>query len=72
MQSNFRPDRSCIDNHFITQQLTDKHIKRGEETYLEFIDLEKAYNAVPRVKLCEALKRIGDRNIASGNNKRAI
>jgi Reverse transcriptase (RNA-dependent DNA polymerase) len=43
-QSGFMSGRSCVDNLFILQQLTQKRISIGEELLMTFIDLEKAYD----------------------------
>jgi hypothetical protein len=57
VQSRFRAGRSCVDNLFVLQQLTEKQATVGEETHLALIDLEKAYDSIPRNKLWEVLKR---------------
>lgn len=63
-QSGFRPGRSCVDNLFTLQQLLEKQIAVDREVHIAFIDLEKAYDNVPRSKLWEALEIIGtDRNL---------
>lgn len=56
-QSGFRPGRSCIDNLFSLKQISEKCIARGKELHVIFIDLKKAYDSVPHVKLWEAMKR---------------
>jgi hypothetical protein len=57
-QSGFRAGRSCVDNLFVLQQLIQKRTSVGEETQLALIDLEKAYDSVPRCKLWEILTEI--------------
>lgn len=58
-QNGFTPGRSCVDNLFVLQQVLEKMTAKGEEVHLAFIDLEKAYDSVPRSKLWEALRIIG-------------
>jgi len=36
------------DGLFIVQQVVEKRITRGEKMHIIFIDLEKAYDSVPR------------------------
>lgn len=57
-QSGFVTGRGCVDNLFIIQQLTEKRRDKGEETHLAFIDLEKAYDSIPRKRLWEALLKL--------------
>lgn len=58
-QSGFISARFCTDNLFILQQLIAKSIALGSEVHLAFVDLEKAYDTVPRLKLCNALQQLG-------------
>lgn len=58
-QSGFTRNRSCVDNLFIIQQLIEKRNSRDEETHLALVDLEKAYDSVPRLKLWQALHSLG-------------
>lgn len=58
-QSGFIAGRSCVDNLFILQQLTEKMKSRDKEVHVTFIDLKKAYDTVPRKMLWHALKDIG-------------
>jgi RNase P protein component len=68
-QSGFRAGRSCTDNLFILQQILEKRKGVNEETRLAIVDLEKAYDYVPRCKLWEAFKRYSSRR---RSNKTAI
>lgn len=58
-QSGFRAGRSCLDNIFTLQQIIEKRKARNQPTHLVFIDLEKAYDAVPLTKLFDVLTKIG-------------
>lgn len=55
-QSGFRAGRSCIDNTFVLNQLIEKRKARNLNTYLVFVDLEKAYDNVPLNKLFDVLE----------------
>ncbi|XP_064475740.1 uncharacterized protein LOC135389635 [Ornithodoros turicata] len=46
-QNGFREDRSGSDNLFIITQLIELSLQSGQELYVAFLDLEKAYDAVP-------------------------
>lgn len=55
-QSGFTAGKSCSDNLFTLQQIIAKRNSTGQDTHLAFIDLEKAYDSVPRRKMWETLK----------------
>ena len=55
-QGGFRAMRGCIDQVFTLRQVMEKGIEKRRELFKAFIDLEKAYDRVNRVKLWEALK----------------
>lgn len=57
-QSGFRLGRSCLDNIHCLRQIIEKCKSRNVDLYLTFIDLEKAYDSVPRSKLWEAMRRV--------------
>ena len=57
-QSGFRKSRSCLDNIFIMRQVIEKNKEKNIETHMTFIDLEKAYDSVPRKQLWEAMRRM--------------
>ena len=58
-QSGFRQNRSCIDNVFSLQQIIEKHREFNRETYMIFIDYEKAFDRVDRQKLWMIMRKRG-------------
>ena len=58
-QAGFRAGRSCNDNDFVLKQLIEKQLSIGKEVHLLFIDLEKAYDNIPLIKLWKALQETG-------------
>ena len=58
-QAGFRPNRGCQDQIFSLRQIIEKSWEHNKNLYLGFIDLEKAYDKVPRNRLFEILKLYG-------------
>ena len=60
-QYGFRSGRSTVDPIFSMRQLMEKNWEYGKDLVMTFIDLEKAYDSVPREKVWETLvkKRLG-------------
>lgn len=58
-QCGFRPLRGCQDQIFSLRQISEKYYEKGKDVFSCFIDLEKAYDRVPREKLLEVLGRYG-------------
>jgi sorting nexin-29 len=48
--SGFRKGRSCIDNIFALNQITEKRREFNLEMHIAFIDLEKAFDRINRRK----------------------
>lgn len=58
-QAGFRAGRSTADHLFCVTQLTEKKRIVGQELHLVFLDIEKAYDSIPLVKLWEVLEETG-------------
>ena len=59
MQFGFLPGRGTSDTIFILRQLQEKHMAANKPFYFAFVDLEKAFNQVPRKVLWWALRSLG-------------
>ena len=58
-QQGFR--RGTMDEMFTLRQLMEKRMERQENVALEFIELEKAYDTVPREMVMATLRWMGRR-----------
>ena len=58
-QCGFRPERGTTDQLFILHQVFEKAWEFAKPVYTAFIDLEKAYDLVPRDLLWSVLKEYG-------------
>ena len=59
MQFAYVPGRGTTDAIFIVRQLQEKHIAANRQLYYAFVDLEKAFDRVPRKVLWWALRSLG-------------
>ena len=58
-QCGSRSGRSTTDQTFTLQQIFEKSWEYAKDVYTCFVDLEKAYDRVPREKLLEVLREYG-------------
>ena len=59
MQFGFVPGRGTSDAIFIFRQLQEKYFVSNKPLYIAFVDLEKAFDRVPRKVLWWALRSEG-------------
>jgi hypothetical protein len=56
-QCRFRPGRSCIDAIFAVKMVLKKRQEHGQESFVLFLDLVKAFDQVPRPLLWLVLRK---------------
>ena len=59
MQYEFMPGRGTADVVFVVSRLSEEFIFKNMKLFFMFIDLEKAFNWVPREMICLALRQKG-------------
>jgi hypothetical protein len=59
MQFGFMPGRGTTDATFIVRQLQEKYMEKRKKLYFGFVDLEKAFDRVPRKVVWWALRQLG-------------
>ena len=58
-QSGFRPGRSTHDHIFALRTIINRTLEAEKEIYIGFIDMEKAFDRVPRKRMWEGMLKIG-------------
>ena len=59
MQFGFMPGRGTTDAIFLVRQLQEKYLGKKKNLYFAFIELEKAFDWVPREVVWWAIRKLG-------------
>ena len=59
MQFGFSPGKGTTDAIHIIRQIQERHREKGKELFYAFVDLEKAYDRVPREVTRWAMRKLG-------------
>ena len=65
-QFGFVPGRGTTDAIFVVRQLQGKYLTANKRLYMAFVDLEKAFDRVPRKVIWWALRKLGGVDCATG------
>ena len=59
MQFGFMPGKATVDAIFIVRRMQEEYQKKGEKLYMCFVDVEKAFDRVPRKVMEWAMRKKG-------------
>ena len=59
MQFGFMPGKSTTEAIFMVRQLQEKYLAKHKKLYFAFVDLEKAFDRVPRDVIWWAMRKLG-------------
>ena len=59
MQFGFVPGKGTVDAIFMVRQLQEKLLEKRKDLFFAFVDLEKAFDRVPREVVRWALRKLG-------------
>ena len=59
MQFGFTPGKGTIDAVFILRRLPEEYRAKGKKLYMCFVDLQKAFDKVPRKVMDWAMRKRG-------------
>lgn len=59
MQFGFMPGKGAIDAIFILRQLQEKYISKKKDMFFIFVDLEKAFDRIPRKIIWWSMRKLG-------------
>ena len=59
MQFGFMPGRGTTDAIFILRQMQEKYLAKKLSLFFAFVDLEKAFDRVPRSVIWWAMRKLG-------------
>ena len=69
MQFDFMADKSTTEAIFIVRQLQEKYLGSNKELLMSFVNLEKAFDRVPREVVWWALRYLGVDELNSVSDK---
>ena len=59
MQFEFTPGKGTVDAIFIARRMQEKYQKKNKKLYICFVDMEKAFDRVPRKVMEWAMRKKG-------------
>ena len=65
-QFGFVPGRGTTDAIFVVRQLQEKYVAANKRLNMAFVDLEKAFDRVPRMVIWWVLRKSGVEDCATG------